>query len=100
MLAHIEQVVQLECARRNRNENAPCLLHPHSPGGIQSRDQGGTSAGGMSWAHGGHRLAPCPLFRNGDAQSWLTLQIAYDLRIVELASGEAIARQVKPREAA
>ena len=35
-----------------------------------------------------------------DAQSWLNLQIAYDLRIVELASGDAIERQVKPREAA
>jgi antitoxin HigA-1 len=35
-----------------------------------------------------------------DAQSWLNLQIAYDLRIVELASGNAIERQVKPREAA
>ena len=34
-----------------------------------------------------------------DAQSWLNLQIAYDLRIVELASGNAIERQVKPREA-
>ena len=35
-----------------------------------------------------------------DAQSWLNLQIAYDLRIVELVSGDAIERQVKPREAA
>ena len=35
-----------------------------------------------------------------DAQSWLNLQIAYDLRIVELASGDAIERQVKPRKAA
>jgi len=35
-----------------------------------------------------------------DAQSWLNLQIAYDLRIVELASGDAIERKVKPREAA
>lgn len=35
-----------------------------------------------------------------DTQSWLNLQIAYDLRIVELASGDAIKRQVKPRKAA
>jgi addiction module HigA family antidote len=30
-----------------------------------------------------------------DAQSWLNLQIAYDLRMTELASGDAIRRQVK-----
>lgn len=35
-----------------------------------------------------------------DAQSWLNLQTAYDLRVAELASGNAIDRQVKPREAA
>lgn len=35
-----------------------------------------------------------------DAQSWLNLQTAYDLRVAELASGHAIDRQVKPREAA
>ena len=35
-----------------------------------------------------------------DAQSWLNLQTAYDLRIAELASGNAIDRQVKPRAAA
>ncbi|MBI4489989.1 MAG: HigA family addiction module antidote protein [Deltaproteobacteria bacterium] len=31
-----------------------------------------------------------------DAQSWLNLQTAYDLRVAELASGDAIERQVKP----
>ena len=35
-----------------------------------------------------------------DAQSWLNLQAAYDLRAAELASGNTIDRQVKPREAA
>lgn len=35
-----------------------------------------------------------------DAQSWLNLQTAYDLRVSELASGNTIERQVKPREAA
>lgn len=35
-----------------------------------------------------------------DAQSWLNLQTAYDLRVAELASGRAIDRQVKPRQAA
>lgn len=34
-----------------------------------------------------------------DAQSWLNLQAAYDLRVAEIASGEAIERQVKPRAA-
>ncbi len=35
-----------------------------------------------------------------DAQSWLNLQTAYDLRVAELASGNTIERQIKPREAA
>ena len=35
-----------------------------------------------------------------DAQSWINLQTAYDLRIAELAAGEAIHRVVKPRRAA
>ncbi|MBZ0159577.1 HigA family addiction module antitoxin [Candidatus Methylomirabilis sp.] len=35
-----------------------------------------------------------------DPQSWLNLQTAYDLRVTELASGDAIERQVRPREAA
>jgi addiction module HigA family antidote len=35
-----------------------------------------------------------------DAQSWLNLQTAHDLRVSELASGDTIERQVKPREAA
>ncbi|MFQ5743881.1 MAG: HigA family addiction module antitoxin [Acidobacteriota bacterium] len=35
-----------------------------------------------------------------DAQSWLNLQAAYDLRVAELAAGEAIARVVSPRPAA
>ncbi len=34
-----------------------------------------------------------------DAQSWLNLQAAYDLRVAEIASGDAIERQVKPRAA-
>lgn len=34
-----------------------------------------------------------------DAQSWLNLQSAYDLRVAELAAGPAIQRQVKPRAA-
>jgi addiction module HigA family antidote len=35
-----------------------------------------------------------------DAQSWINLQTAYDLRVAELAAGEAIHRAVKPRRAA
>lgn len=35
-----------------------------------------------------------------DAQSWINLQAAYDLRIAELAAGRAIERAVKPRKAA
>jgi addiction module HigA family antidote len=35
-----------------------------------------------------------------DAQSWINLQTAYDLRLAELAAGEAIDRVVKPRRAA
>jgi addiction module HigA family antidote len=35
-----------------------------------------------------------------DAQSWVNLQTAYDLRVAELAAGEAIHRAVKPRRAA
>lgn len=34
-----------------------------------------------------------------DAQSWLNLQSAYDLRVAELAAGPAIHRQIKPRAA-
>ena len=34
-----------------------------------------------------------------DAQSWLNLQSAFDLRVGELAAGRAIERQVKPRAA-
>ena len=33
----------------------------------------------------------------GDAQSWLNLQTAYDLRVAEINSGKAIARVVAPR---
>lgn len=36
----------------------------------------------------------------GDAQSWLNLQAAYDLKRVELAHGEEIERSVSPRDAA
>ena len=35
-----------------------------------------------------------------NAQSWINLQAAYDLRVAELAAGETIARVVKPRSAA
>jgi addiction module HigA family antidote len=35
-----------------------------------------------------------------DAQSWINLQTAYDLRVAELEAGEAIHRVVKPRRAA
>jgi len=35
-----------------------------------------------------------------DAQSWVNLQTAYDLRVAELAAGETIDRVVKPRPAA
>jgi len=34
-----------------------------------------------------------------DAQSWINLQAAYDLRVAELAAGRTIARVVKPRRA-
>ena len=34
-----------------------------------------------------------------DAQYWLNLQSAYDLRRAELPAGQAIQRQVKPRAA-
>ncbi len=33
-----------------------------------------------------------------DAQSWLNLQSAYELRVAELEAGDRIAEQVKPRE--
>jgi addiction module HigA family antidote len=36
----------------------------------------------------------------GDARSWLNLQIAYDLRIAELASSKAIQRSVTPMKKA
>jgi len=34
-----------------------------------------------------------------DAQSWLNLQAAYDLRLAENEGGKTIERQVKPRAA-
>jgi addiction module HigA family antidote len=34
-----------------------------------------------------------------DAQSWLNLQSAYDLRVAEIRASKAIERQVKPRAA-
>ena len=34
-----------------------------------------------------------------DAQSWLNLQSAYDLRVAEIAASKTIRRQVKPRAA-
>ena len=33
-----------------------------------------------------------------DAQSWMNFQSAYDLRVAELAAGEAISLKVMPRE--
>ena len=38
-------------------------------------------------------------FFGGDAQSWLNLQTAYDLRVAEIESGKEIARAVAPRAA-
>ena len=35
-----------------------------------------------------------------DAQSWINLQAAYDLRVAELVAGETIERLVKPRRTA
>ena len=36
----------------------------------------------------------------GDAQSWLNMQAAYDLRVAEQASAKMISKEVKPYEAA
>ena len=36
----------------------------------------------------------------GDAQSWLNLQTAYDLKLTQLAVGKKIEREVLPAEAA
>ena len=38
-------------------------------------------------------------FFGGDAQSWLNLQVAYDLRIAERAAGKRIRLEVRPRAA-
>ncbi|MEW6168741.1 MAG: HigA family addiction module antitoxin [Pseudomonadota bacterium] len=35
----------------------------------------------------------------GDAQSWLNLQVAYDLRVAEIAAAKKIEREVMPRAA-
>jgi len=35
----------------------------------------------------------------GDAESWLSLQLAYDLRVAEIASADKIAREVDPHAA-
>lgn len=35
----------------------------------------------------------------GDAQSWMNLQVAYDLRTAEIAEGKTIEREVLPRAA-
>jgi addiction module HigA family antidote len=35
----------------------------------------------------------------GDAESWLGLQVAHDLRVAEIASATKIAREVDPRAA-
>ncbi|PAU77593.1 HigA family addiction module antitoxin [Halomonas salipaludis] len=39
-------------------------------------------------------------FFGGDAQSWLNLQAAYELKRVELDHGDEIKRSVSPRDAA
>jgi len=38
-------------------------------------------------------------FFGGEAQSWINLQSAYDLRVAELESGPQILEEVKPRAA-
>ena len=38
-------------------------------------------------------------FFGGDAQSWLNLQVAYDLRIAERSTAKRIAKEVRPRAA-
>ncbi|MFA5678517.1 MAG: HigA family addiction module antitoxin [Pseudomonas sp.] len=35
----------------------------------------------------------------GDAQSWLNLQSAYDLRMAEIEAGHAITKEITPRAA-
>src|ERR1035441_9482481 len=35
----------------------------------------------------------------GDAQSWLNLQTAYDLRVAEIANAKRIAREISPAAA-
>lgn len=35
----------------------------------------------------------------GDAQSWMNLQVAFDLRTAEIAEGKVIEREVLPRAA-
>ena len=35
-------------------------------------------------------------FFGGDAQSWLNLQLAYDLKITEMEVGERIEREIQP----
>ena len=35
----------------------------------------------------------------GDAQSWVNLQTAFDLRVAELESGQQIIDEIKPRAA-
>jgi addiction module antidote protein, HigA family len=35
----------------------------------------------------------------GDAQSWVNLQTAFDLRVAELESGQQIMEEIKPRAA-
>jgi addiction module HigA family antidote len=38
-------------------------------------------------------------FFGGDAQSWLNLQVTYELRVAERATAKRIAREVRPRAA-
>jgi addiction module HigA family antidote len=38
-------------------------------------------------------------FFGGDAQSWMNLQVAYDLRVAERSAAKRIAKEVRPRAA-
>jgi plasmid maintenance system antidote protein VapI len=35
----------------------------------------------------------------GDARSWLNLQVAYDLRVAEIANAKRIEKEVEPKAA-
>ena len=53
---------------------------------------------GMRPIHPGEILREARYF-GGDAQSWLNLQAAYDLRTAEQGCGAEINREVSPRAA-